>query len=114
MLTDEKIIAIIKDSKLQDKFPPLHAIQKTLYTPPKTTGGCSKCQRNRLVKSTASIQNVLRPPIPLSIQNAIKAVKKYIKNMDNATRTEFKNAIGVSDLRFTLTDIDGRVKEFRY
>lgn len=102
MLTDEKIIAIIKDSKLQDKFPPLHAIQKTLYTPPKTTGGCSKCQRNRLVKSTASIQN------------AIKAVKKYIKNMDNATRTEFKNAIGVSDLRFTLTDIDGRVKEFRY
>ena len=102
MLTDEKIVAIIKDGKLQDKFPPLHAIQKTLYTPPKTTGGCSKCQRNRLVKSTASIQN------------AIKAVKKYIKNMDNATRTEFKNAIGVSDLRFTLTDIDGRVKEFRY
>lgn len=103
-LTDDKILAIIKDNKLYDKFPPLHAIQKTLFTPPKKAegSGCSKCQRNRAMKSTASIQN------------AVKACKKYIKNMDNKTRTEFKQAIGIADLRFTMLDMDGRIKEFRY
>lgn len=102
VLTDDRLLSIIKDNKLYTKFPALHAIQKTLFTPPKTTGGCSKCQRNRLMKSSATIRN------------AIAAVKKYIKNMDNSTRNEFKAAIGVSDLRFTMTDTDGRIKEFRY
>ena len=102
LLTDDKLLDIVKDTRLHDKFPALHAIQKTLYTPPKKQGGCSKCQRNRLMKSNASIVN------------AVKAVKKYIKNMDTETRNKFKQEIGILDLRFTMTDADGRVKEFRY
>ena len=104
IISDTELLNIVKNNKLYEKFPALHAIQKTLYTPPKKTvsGGCSKCARNKLMKSGATTRN------------AINAVKKYIKNMDMDTRKEFKKAIGVSDLRFTMTDIDGRIKEFRY
>lgn len=103
ILTDEKILSIIKNNSLYANFPAIHAIQKTLYTPPKKeSGGCSKCQRNRMAKSSASMQN------------AVKSFKKYIKGIDAGTRNSLKQALGLSELRFTMVDSDGRIKEFRY
>ena len=101
ILTDDKILSVIRNVNLYSDFPVLQAINKTIYEAPKKTG-CSKCQRNKVMKATSSVNN------------AVKAFKDYIKRMDNDTRNKFKTAIGCTDLRFTATGTDGRMREYRY
>lgn len=101
ILTDEKILSVIRNVNLYSEFPVLQAINKTIYEAPKKTG-CSKCQRNKMLKASSSVTN------------AVKAFKDYIKRMDTDTRTKFKAAINCTDLRFTATGTDGRMREYRY
>jgi len=102
ILTDDAILAIIKNVNLYGEFPAIQAISKTIHEAPVKKTGCSRCQRNR--------ENAARA----TTSKAINSFKEYVRRLDSDVRNKLKKAIGCTDMRFTLLDSDGRYKEFRY
>lgn len=101
ILTDDKIISVLKNVNLYSAFPALQTINKSIYEAPKKAG-CSKCMRNKVARATESVTT------------AVKAFKDYIKRLDNATRGKLKEALNCSELRFNSVGNDGRLREYRY
>ena len=102
ILTDSTILSIIKNPNLYAEFPALQAISKTIHETQIKPGGCPKCQRNKIAASKATSAK------------AINAFKEYVRRLEPDIRSKLKEAIGCTDMRFTLLDNDGRYKEFRY
>lgn len=102
-MDDMQILNIVQNKSLYSGFPQLELISKKIYhvsdSVAKSTCKCNSGKKLRAANST----NV-----------AVTEMKNYIKRMAQAEREKFKAALNVKELRFTMKDATGVLKEYRY